>query len=345
MNFKKIIAEFNPEQIYLFNGRFSEVFPLLELAQKNNIPFFCIEAGAGLNYHLFKDCLPHSIIGRTNIMNNIWNATDRVERTALASNYFTSKRKGSESFEKSYTKSQEDNKLPEGFDSDKINVAIFNSSEDEVKTIDEWQHDLYRTQNDAIKTICKRLEMNTKVHFYLRVHPNLLTVKNRQVSEIAQMNFKNLTIIPASSDISSYALMDASDKVMTFGSTMGIEATFWNKISILYGKSYYMNTHSCYLPKSYDQLAELIADENLQSKPKEFTYPYGLFLTQYGEETKFFKFDGLGKSTFKGYRIKSFYFSTLVYLLKYLKYFSSWKKLHKVYYGAFNPISSFFRYK
>lgn len=345
LNFKKIISEFRPEQIYLFNGRFSEVFPLLELAKKYQIPFFCIEAGAGHNYHLFKNCLPHSIIGRTNIMNEIWNKTDELKRNSLASNYFTSKRKGSESFEKSYTKAQAKNKLPEGFDPSKMNVAIFNSSEDEVKTIDEWQHDLYETQNDAINTICKRLESNNKIHFYLRVHPNLFTVKNRQVSEIAEMNFKNLTIIPASSDISSYALMEACNKVITFGSTMGIEATFGNKVSILYGKSYYMNTEACYQPQSYDQLVTLIADETLLPKPKETTYPYGLFLTQYGQRAKYFHFDGLANSKYKGQKIKKSYFTTIGYLFRYLKYFESWKTLHKAYFGSFNILTSPFKYK
>ena len=344
-HFIELIEEWHPESIYLFNGRFSEVYPLYELAIQYKIPFYCIEAGAQLNYHLFKNCLPHSIIGRTKIINDIWSTTSNNERTQKAVDFFESKRRGSEQYEKSYTKDQQKNILPDRFNSQQVNIAIFNSSEDEVKTIDEWQHDLYETQNDAIRKLCSALKSHKNIHLFLRVHPNLEQVKNRQLEEIGEMHFNNLTIIPASSKISSYSLMDVCDKILTFGSTMGVEATFWGKVSVLFGKSYYMNLDCCYMPQTIEKLVEVLTDSTIQQKPKNSSFPYGLFLTSYGTKAEHFSFDGLDNSFYKKHKIKKFYPSTIIYLFKYLKYFRHWVKLHRVYYKKALNFKDIFIYK
>ncbi len=332
--FANLIQSWQPDVIYLFNGRFAEVYPLLELAKNFSIPYYCIEAGAGENYHLFKNSLPHSIKGRTNIMNEIWEKHNPMQRDQAAKAYYITKRTGSEQYEKSYTNKQIKNLLPGDFNSSKINVAIFNSSEDEVKTIDEWQHNLYATQNDAIKRLCEQLKEHENIHFYLRVHPNLTNVDNSQLKGINSMDYSNLSIIAPDSRISSYALMEACDKILTFGSTMGIEATFWGKPSILYGKSYYMYTQATYLPNDLDELLSLIKNSSLQPKLKQTTYPYGLFLTSYGKPAQHFKHNGKTDSVFKNHTIKSFYWTSPLYILKFLKYFSHWKNLHKEYFGS-----------
>src|SRR5690606_20179770 len=135
-----------------------------------------------------------------------------------------------------FTDTQTQNKLPDNFDPSKTNIAIFNSSEDELKVIEDWKNDIYSSQNDAITSIVKNYLKNPDFHFYLRVHPNLGKLDNAQSKEIEKMDFKNLTVIPAFSKIDSYALMDACDKTITFGSSIGLEATYWRKPSILFGK-------------------------------------------------------------------------------------------------------------
>ena len=39
--------------------------------------------------------------------------------------------------------------LPANFDASLMNIAIFNSSEDEMKVIEEWKLDLYKSQNEV----------------------------------------------------------------------------------------------------------------------------------------------------------------------------------------------------
>lgn len=344
--FKYHLESWSPDEIYLFNGRFAEVYPLVDLAIQNNITYHCIEAGAGdRNYNIFSNTLPHSIIGRTHIINDIWNNADPKTRDQQAKTYFESKVKGDESYEKSYTKDQDPNKLPSGFDTKKTNIVIYNSSEDEVKTIDEWQQNIYDTQNEAISKICAVLESHDDIQIYLRVHPNLYLVDNLQTQEISRMSFKNLIVIPSGSDISSYALMFAADKIITFGSTIGIEATYFSKVSIMLGKSYYMHTGACYLPHNISECIDLLLDSDLLPKESQTTYPYGLFLMEYGYKATYFNYNKNGQSTYKGYKLRAFYPSTLIYLIKYIPYFHHWKKLHKYYYGSFSILKSLFQYR
>lgn len=343
--FLDLIEDWKPDIIYLFNGRFSEVYPLLEIAQQKEIKFYSIEAGAGTNYNLFEDCLPHSIIGRTKIINKLWDNADKKKRIAKAKEFYESKKRGVETYEKSYIGLQDQASLPENFDPKKRNVAIFNSSEDEIKTIDEWVHDLYSSQNDAIARLCTSLASDDNIHIYLRVHPNLMHVDNQQVQEIKKMNFPNLTIISADSKISSYNLMDNCDITMTFGSTIGAEATYWGKISVLFGKSYYINTNCCHQPKSMEELVSIIRDETLAPLSSDLALPYAYFLTMYGEKTKHFKMETEGTVTYKNEKIKTAYLNSVKYLFQNFKDFGLWKKLYKAYFNKSISLKSIFVYK
>ena len=159
------------------------------------------------------------------------------------------------------------------------------------------------------------------------------------------MSFANLTIIQPDSPISSYALMDACEKSISFGSTMGIEATYWKRPSILYGKSYYMLTNCTYVPKSLNELMELLLDRDLPPLPRESAYPFAYFSTRYGTETKYFKYIHDRLFTYKGKKIKAYGWRFFVYFIRYLPGFRHWSKMHRIYFGKNLSIKSLLQYK
>ena len=65
-------------------------------------------------------------------------------------------------------------------------------------------------------------------------------------------------MIPADAKIDSYKLIDACEKVITFGSTMGIECVFLEKPSILAGRAVYEHLGGVYIPKNHDGFIDLI---------------------------------------------------------------------------------------
>lgn len=347
LNFQNLFTSFQPDQFYIFNGRFAEVFPALELAKRLKISFYTVEAGAlsSSNYELFENGLPHSIRVRNEAIYKYWQSGSEPERSKIGNQWFTEKRQGLENYGTSFTKDQQKNLLPDNFNPDVSNIALFNSSEDEVKAILERQSSLYSSQNEAIENIVTSLKGDKNYHFYLRVHPNLGKVKNVQMEEINNMEFSNLTIIPPQSPIDTYHLIDACDKTITFGSTAGIEATFAGKPSILYGNALYMGLECVYIPKSLDQLIDLVKTTNLPSKDRSLAYPYGYYMSIFGTKTQFFKFRGLEKSTYKNHPLRKFYFSTFYFVFKYLQQYKIWKKLHKAYYSENLSLRNFLRYK
>jgi len=346
-NFQEIIAQEKPDKVVLFNGRFSEIYPLLEYCKLIKLDFISLESGAKGTYELFDNSLPHSIKYRHSSMMKLWNEGSIEEsKITIAHEWFRKKRFRDDSIEISFTKNQELNSLPITFDANKNNVLILNSSEDEMKVIEEFYTELFDTQNEAIEKIMTHFAGNEGTQFYLRVHPNLGKVDNVQMKEIEQMNFKNLTIIGPNETIDTYAMMMACDKTIVFGSTSGIEATYWGKPSILLGKSfYYYMADTCYKPQSFEELYQLILTDQLSPKSQEACLPYGYYFSTYGIKTKYFEFKGLNNSTFKGKKIKKWYPSTLFLAVKYLFQFKKWSVAYKAVTGNRWRLQDFFRYK
>ena len=85
-----------------------------------------------------------------------------------------------------------------------------------------------------------------------------------------------MTVISPSEDINSYDLLDASDKVVIFGSTIGLEASYWGKPVILLGCSWYYYENVCYIPKSLNELNTLLFFYNRRATfiDRETIYKY-----------------------------------------------------------------------
>ena len=333
-NFQRFIKDFQPDEIYLFNGRFSEVWPVLQLAEKHNIKYFCIEAGSPGKYELFENSLPHSIKERHQTISQLWNEGEK-QKILEGEQWFKKRRFRTNTGEIQFTSGQEKDKIPLWFDTSKKNIVLFNSSEDELKAIQEWAVDFFDNQNEAIKCIVEHFSDKPDYQFILRVHPNLSKVNNAQLDEINTFNYANLKIIGPDEDIDTYKLMDIADKVISFGSTTGIEATFWGATSILFGKSFYMHLDAAYQPNSYKSLYNLIQDSSLAPKNKENTLPYGHYMLKYGSSPYNFSVDQKGDKYYKNSKIKKFYPRAISLFIQYLPKSRNYFSLAKILYGKF----------
>lgn len=345
LNFQDILQSWQPDEVYLFNGRFAEVFPLMELARSKNLRFYTLESGSGNNYEMFRDHLPHSIASRQESMNELWEHSDESERMRIGREWFEKKRAGDDSIERSFTRHQDKDRLPEGFNPDIRNIALLNGSQDELMAVPEWKSPLFEYQNDAIRQILQHYSGNPGMHFYLRVHPNLGQVDNIQMKEIRRMDYPNLTVIMPESLVSTYKLIDACEKVIAFGSSTGIESAYWNTPSILYGRGFYESLGSVYTPASFGELIDLVDDPDLPPLPLTGALKYGFYMSVFGKKTEYFNFKGLMNSTYKGKRIRVIYCSTFPLMLRYLSRFGLWKRLHRIYYGKGFGLKSLTRYK
>lgn len=294
---KKIINK--DSIICLFNGRFLDSRPIVEYCSNNNINYRCYEAGITKDFKIkklyYENSLPHNMQAFANKVNKYWEKNENsVDKIQLAHEFFERKLKNKPMGDKVYTADQVENTLPPEWDSKKTNIVIFNSSEDEFAGIggEYDKHSLFATQYEGIKFIANFLLTYKDIHLYVRIHPNLKNIKYKYHTELLKLDkeFSNLTIIPAGSSVSSYTLLQNSNKVIVFNSTMGVEANYAQKPVILLYAAIYYYLNIAYKPSSIIELEQMLLSKlppkNLEESLK-YAYYYMYVEEKYFETINF----------------------------------------------------------
>jgi len=260
-----------PDKIYLYNGRFLHERAIWDVASSLKIDVGFLER-ITLNkdrFWVFENPV-HDPIYRGNLIEENWKAISNLrqknEYEFEAKEWFE-KRKNGET--QHFTRNQDVsfNKLER-----KI-ITFFHSSEDEIigkgLVNEEW--------HDQTVTILKTFRLCEKLFpehdFVLRIHPNLIYKSVREIRKWTwfELYLKNLGAIVYSAEnpINSYSLLESSEIVFSFGSTIGIEAAYYGKYSILVGSSLNSATSACKKVNSVKELEILLnnlssIDGNLQ---------------------------------------------------------------------------------
>ena len=303
------LKELQPDRVYIFNGRFTHTRAAVRACESINQNFYVHEVGFDVNhYSLSHNATPHSQqLVKDKMLTEWQNEPDSEKKYQLAERFFNNRYNGNMQSVESFTHRQIKGRLPDNWDETKTNVAIFNSSEDEFQAIgSEWRNTIYLNQLDGIKKIVNDplVTANKYLHFYLRIHPNLTNVVNEYSQSILNMNYPNLTIITPESEISTYDLLFKSNRIISFGSTMGLEATYWGVPSILAGQSYYKFLDVTHNPQSHQEMVQLLLDPFLPPKNKLNTMIAGYFYSVHGYPFKYYQPTGFLSGLFKGVDLK-----------------------------------------
>ncbi|MGR5452004.1 hypothetical protein ACP3V3_20025 [Vibrio sp. PNB22_3_1] len=251
------------DKFVLFNSRLNTYRSFFDTAIINKIPVTVIELNFNrTNAMLFENAMPHDISYNGSLIESLFKKLGYEETELRASEFFNNRAKSLFSNEESYTKQQDKDLLPDSWDPNKKNIAIFNSSEDEFMAIGgSWEENkLFNNQYDGLEFISNYAK-NNDIVFYLRVHPNLRGTQKSYLEKLIALNNENFIVIPPESKISTYNLMFNCDSIVTFGSSIGVEATYWNKPSILLGNCFYRHLDITYNPTSSQELLRLIESE------------------------------------------------------------------------------------
>ena len=307
----ELVKKNKPDFIYIFNGRFADVYPAVAVARKLSITYFTHERGGNIGtYSLFKNNLPHTaLVQIKQEIEDLWtsdNQDDAMDKASIGAQWFTDRRLGVEQAWISFSAQQEKKRLPEGFDTTKKNIVIFNSSIDEYDTFAEWEEPIYGDEIVAVKRILESCIHDKDMRFYFRVHPCLKNINNTQMKKLrvfADQYKDRIQFIWPEETIDSYALLEHSEKAIVFASTVGVEACYWGKPSILLGRAFYEDVDCCYIPKTHEQVIDLI-QQPLAPKNQEHAIKYGYWETTRGITFKKFKPTGLFKGAFLDEEIK-----------------------------------------
>jgi hypothetical protein len=294
------------DTVYVFNVRFAITRAVFRACRSMGVDCLTHDRGHDIrHYTVRKNVMLHDIDHvKSTILEN-WQAGDPAEREEKAVRWFEDRAGGKVQAWRSFVKDQRTDLLPADWNDERRNVSIFISSEDEFAAIGEhWKNPLYEDQMIGLRRIVDSVKGMDGFHLYLRVHPNLAGLDNEQTREIASLRFDRLTVIPADSPISTYLLMRRSEKIITFGSTVGIEATFWGIPSILAGKCFYRSLGGTHNPMSHEELMRMLADPDLPPGPRESALMFGYFKNTFGRPFKRYEAEGVFSGRYRGRRVR-----------------------------------------
>ncbi len=291
--FRALIQSKKVDKVVLYNGRQNQYRPLLRVAQQENLPIDIMEFSGqeARCVYIFRNQLPQDFTVLQEFMENCWK-NFKGDVAEVADYFYKYKRAGGiVNDHRAYVTGQTRGKLPDGWDATKHNIAIFNSSEDEFAAIGgEYDKTLYTNQTEAMQRLCASLADDPEVVLWLRVHPNLANVHWSFAEKLLLLEerFSNVRVIRGDSKVSTYDLLDACNTAVSFGSTMGIEAVYWGKPSILLGRCVYEQIGSVYTPRTHEEAVGLLRTRNLATLPLEGALKVALFWSRGGQSIPHF---------------------------------------------------------
>jgi len=304
----RLLDQHGFERVYIFNGRYSSTRPWIRACQIHGVPFTVHERSFDPERtYLFENRLPHDPTHYAQRVETFWQeARNDASVISAAHDFFEERPKGKLSGWKSFlTESRLDEK-PKNWDEQKQNVAIYATTEREYASVREaTPQGMYGSQVDAFADIIRRVNgLTSDVHFYLRLHPNSRVDRYEWWKQPEFQSLANVTIIDPDSEISSYALLQACDKVLTYRSTMGLEATYWRKPSIVLTWAFYGRIGAVYEPSTREEAANLIVS-SLPPKPQENALKFAGFMRRGGMQLPFSEAVNYYTLTFKGEVLES----------------------------------------
>ncbi len=295
--------------VYSFNGRDTYNRAVMDIAIKHNVNCYNMEiARPGGYLEKFVNTLPHNIKTRTSIIEDAWSNSDLSleKKMKIGTEYFRMKLKGEKLNDKIYTENQVSKLLPTEVDYNKKTFVLYTSSDDEFAAVgEEYDNPYFKDQNDGIFYLAKLINEEFKdCNLIIRMHPNLFGVEHKYVQDLRGIKdmYPNVYLVLPESPVDTYALLKIAEKIIVFGSTIGVEANFWGKPVILLGKSFYFRMNIAYKPSTKAEIKKLLIS-NLEPKDKIDALKFGFYYTEGGIPSKYYTKNQEGITYFKGTNI------------------------------------------
>lgn len=312
---RRILAGRHYDRAYIYNGRWSMMRSAVRACESSGVPYYTHERGTDFRkFALYKNVLPHDKLDFQIQADRVWKrASPDSQAHSIARAFFDERRRRVEKNWFSFTKHQEVGRVPADWDRDCRRIVLYSTSEYEFAAIGEGtEGKIFPTQVDGMRRIASLLsERSPGAHLWVRVHPNDDNPESFRRWIRAATGLPNVTLVLPGEKIDSYAMLDGSERVLTFGSTVGVEATYWGKPSICGDFSFYDGLDAQYEAADEEGVIELLCRPNLVPKARENALKFGYYLNTFGENFLHFSTAEISdyefKSPFRGRCLKPDY--------------------------------------
>jgi len=252
-SYTKLIQKIQPDRIELINGRHACSRFALLVANEHEVGYNVLEYTFRKLPIIFTGHIPHDRIAFQERVKSL------PADEAVGEKYYSNRKSSAYNrFAKAHQSFD-----PEAMPDDcQYKVSFFLSSQDECASLGpEWRSS-FPEDVAVIGEACRRFP---EYFFCVRFHPHQAQMPGDVQSPFQTLgHFKNLKIYPPDSLVNTYDLVEWSDRIVTFGSTISIEACWMGKVAIQLGPSFYDNLNISYTPDSMEAFLDLLARRDLQ---------------------------------------------------------------------------------
>ena len=295
---RTVIRRCEPATVLLFNGRLACSKAVAEAARSEGAKVLYHEIGASHERFYLSDRPPHSMANARATLQQNW-AHAGADREAVAASFFTRGRGGNPLPSSKFSRSQ----LP-GHSiarSGLRRIVYFVSSDDEYAAVEEGlEQFLFESQRDAATWLADWVRDRPEFELFFRLHPRMGQYLPGELPWWESLATGNISTIPADSPVDSHALAESADLVMCYRSSLGAEATYMGKPTILLGDSLYRGLDCVYEPSTLAELEALLHDVDLPPKPRENCLPFGYDRMMRGTPHRFYRPVSLSEGSFFG---------------------------------------------
>src|SRR5439155_3442598 len=161
---------------------------------------------------------------------------------------------------RSFTKGQTEGRIPPAMHDGAKWVVFFGSSEDEYVAIgDKYANKAFPAQIDAIRAVTAVVGELAGYRLCVRLHPNIASKSAGQIAFWKRLQVPGGIVVAPEDDFDSYAMLERAHVACSYGSTVGIEATYWGKPSLLLGRSIYDRLQVTCNAQSADEIRAFLA--------------------------------------------------------------------------------------
>lgn len=257
------LKKWNPDLVYIFNGRMTWYRPLLWLSRKENRQFIVYEypVFGHERYLIYLNTHAHDVASQAKALHDLTEDTnlDISEIIKIGSAWFENRiNRKAMGFEPIYAGAQQIDRLPDDWNPDVFNLSFFVSSQDEINMLEQGSNPLARGQIGVVEGISDAFP---SILIHVRIHPNLKGVDPAFVKELIRLgdDRANIKIIKAESSVDTYSLVKNSNLVVSCGSTVGVEAAYLRVHSLVIGTAFYGEFNCAAFAKSEGELHNLIS--------------------------------------------------------------------------------------
>jgi hypothetical protein len=264
---RKILTTYPITDVYVYNGRFLPDSIVASRAKKRNLNVRYIETFASDwkdRYWIFQSPV-HSSDYRSEIMFQYAESVSSERLFDVSLDWFTDRKFGKSQNFTSRMKGEYRGSLNEA---QKL-IVFFHSSEDELITTN-LAKSAWENQFKAIESLKEIVDRNSDWKLVVRVHPNLSTKSRQERKKWSffgqKLSSESVEFIPFDSTINSYDLLSYAAIVVTFGSTIGVEAVLAGKLSLLMSNAFHEPMGICRVVDNQEEIENLIQSVSIQSQ-------------------------------------------------------------------------------